>query len=45
MTVGAYTTDHLAEDQVIVEPEVVGAPGDVHMPQRPHDLQAIGKPL
>lgn len=43
--VGEYTADLLVEDQVIVELKVVGALGDVHVPQCRNYLRATGKPL
>jgi len=43
--VGECTADLLVEDQVIVEPEVVGALSDMHVPQCRNYLRASGKPL
>jgi GxxExxY protein len=43
--VGEFTADLLVEDQVIVELKVVGALGDVHLPQCRNYLRATGKPL
>jgi GxxExxY protein len=43
--VGEYTADLIVEDQVIVELKVVGALGDLHVPQCRNYLRATGKPL
>ena len=43
--VGEWTPHMLVEDQVIVESEVVGALGDVHLPQCWNDLRATGRRL
>ncbi len=43
--VGEYTADLIVEDRVIVELKVVGALGDVHIPQCRKHLRATGKPL
>jgi GxxExxY protein len=43
--VGEFTAGLLAEDQVIVEPEVAGTLSDVHVPQCRNYLRATGKPL
>ena len=43
--VGEFAAGLLAEDQVIVEPEVAGALSDVHLPQCRNYFRATGKPL